>query len=180
MIKDKIVLSPPNREDGKAMWTIVTNTSLDDNSAYKYIMMSHYFSDTCVVAKLDGKVVGFITGFIPPKQSDTVFVWQIGVDPNYKGNGIGLSLLNQLVNQVKAQDINYVEATVTPSNQASQALFKKLALQQQTECNIESFFTQDLFPDEEPYEEELKFKIGPLKDKKDLGGSKNVRRYESI
>ncbi|WP_017473534.1 diaminobutyrate acetyltransferase [Amphibacillus jilinensis] len=181
MINQKIEFSPPNQDDGKQLWRLVNQTTLDNNSAYKYIMMSHYFTDTCVVAKNDQHVVGFITGFISPKQPDTVFVWQIGVDPEYSGRGIGSSLLTTLMDQVKDKGVNYIEATITPSNKASQALFKKFASHHQAVCNIQSFFTEDLFPNNSEYEEELKFRIGPIRENNnDLGGKENVRRYESI
>lgn len=145
------------------MWQLVKQTKLDNNSVYQYIMMAHYFADTCVVAKLDQELVGFITAFIPPEQPDTVFVWQIGVDPKHSGKGVGSRLLEQLFNQVRAKGVQYVEATITPSNEASQALFEKFANQHQTSCSVQSFFTKDLFPDHDQYEMELKFIVGPLR-----------------
>lgn len=161
-IDDTIHLSRPDQTDGERMWQLAKQTTLDNNSVYKYIMMTHYFVDTCVVAKYNQELVGFITAFIPPKQPDTVFVWQIGVSQNHHGEGIGSCLLEELFNQVKTKGIKYLEATITPSNQASQALFKKFANHHKTNCNIQTFFTRDLFPDHDPYEEELKFKIGPI------------------
>lgn len=144
------------------MWELVNKTTLDHNSVYKYIMMTNYFKETCVVAKIDHKLVGFITGFIAPNKPDTVFVWQIGVDPEYSNKGIGSQLLDQLTKQIKDKDIDFLEATITPSNKASQALFKKFAFKQEANCQIVSFLTTDLFPDQEQYEEELLFQIGPL------------------
>lgn len=143
------------------MWKLVNQSTLDQNSVYKYIMMSSYFPETCVVAKKNDQVVGFITGFIPPNQPDTVFVWQIGVGSDQRGQGIASKLLHVLIEQQSENDIHFVESTITPSNKASQALFEKLARDYQTECEIESFFTKELFPDES-FEEELKFRIGPF------------------
>ncbi|SDC19742.1 diaminobutyrate acetyltransferase [Pelagirhabdus alkalitolerans] len=161
MRKESIQYASPQLEDGKKMWQLASHTTLDDNSAYKYIMMCQYFKETCVVAKDNQNVLGFITGFIPPENPNTVFVWQISVDPNHSGKGIASKLLKQLVSQVKSKGVNYVEATITPSNKASQALFKKLATSFDTDYQVESFLTQDLFPDE-TFEEELKYRIGPL------------------
>lgn len=161
MTTNDIQFSPPAMQDGALMWELARQSTLDNNSAYKYMMMSAYFSETCVVAKHNDQVVGFITGFVPPEQQDTIFVWQIGVDTSFKGKGIGSKLLQQLLNQQPKDKIKFMEATITPSNKASQALFEKLARDYQTECQFEPFFTQDLFPNED-YEEELKFRIGPF------------------
>jgi L-2,4-diaminobutyric acid acetyltransferase len=156
-----ITLEKPTVEDGAAMWELVNDSTLDQNSAYKYIMMCEYFSDTCVVAKHNGKLVGFVTAFIPPEKKDVVFVWQIGVDSNTRGKGIASKLLNELITRNKCRGVRFVEATVTPSNKASQSLFKRLARDHQTKCKISECFSEDLFPSDD-HEEELCFRIGPI------------------
>src|SRR5690625_5236017 len=97
MIKQQIHYSTPDRTDGKNMWQLVQKTTLDKNSVYKYIMFSSYFTDTCVVAKSDQELIGFITGFIPPDKPDTVFVWQFGIDPDVCVKGEVYLLLEQLI-----------------------------------------------------------------------------------
>ncbi|WP_238389589.1 diaminobutyrate acetyltransferase [Virgibacillus sp. MSP4-1] len=144
------------------MWELVNDSSLDQNSPYKYIMMCEYFADTCVVAKENDELAGFVTAFIPPEKPDVVFVWQIGVDSSQQGKGIASRLLNELIQREACEDVRYVEATVTPSNRASQSLFRGLARKHNTDCKVSECFTEDLFPTDD-HEEELAFKIGPLK-----------------
>jgi L-2,4-diaminobutyric acid acetyltransferase len=157
-----LTLTKPTVEDGAAMWQLAKSSSLDTNSSYKYIMMCEYFDDTCIVAKDGDEVVGFITAFIPPKQQDTLFIWQIGVAASQRGRGLGLDLINKLIEREACKDIRYVEATVTPSNKASQALFRKLARIHQTDCQVSSCFSEHLFPGES-HEQENTFRIGPLR-----------------
>nr|WP_017728969.1 diaminobutyrate acetyltransferase [Halalkalibacterium ligniniphilum] len=144
------------------MWELVNNSTLDTNSPYKYIMMCEFFAETCVVAKENNKVVGFVTAFIPPERQDAVFVWQIGVDSSQRGKGLASRLLEELINREGCSNVRYVEATVTPSNKASQSLFRKLARTHHTKCKVTECFSKDLFPGDE-HEEELNFRIGPLK-----------------
>ncbi|MDA3129887.1 diaminobutyrate acetyltransferase [Aliibacillus thermotolerans] len=159
---DSLTFEKPTAEDGAAMWELVKNSTLDLNSSYKYIMMAEFFSETCVVAKEKGELVGFVTGFILPEKQDTVFVWQIGVDPSQRGKGLATRLLNHLVERTRrSSGVNYLEATVTPSNEASQALFRKLARTYDTACEVSECFSEDLFPGEE-HEAELSFRIGPF------------------
>ncbi|SHN31314.1 diaminobutyrate acetyltransferase [Gracilibacillus kekensis] len=159
---DDVVFSQPTKHDGAAMWELVTNSTLDTNSPYKYILMSDYFSDTCVVAKQNNQVVGFITAFIPPKKQDAVFVWQVGVDASQRGKGIASKMLHYLLESDACKNIQFVEATITPDNKASQSLFQKLARDFNTEFTSSEFFTKDVFPGDE-HEEELKFIVGPIK-----------------
>lgn len=152
----------PTVEDGAAMWELVNQSTLDQNSAYKYIMMCEFFAETCVVAKEGDKLVGFVTAFIPPERQDVVFIWQVGVDSSQRGKGLASKLLHELVERQGCNDVEYVEATVTPSNKASQALFRRLARSYDTECQVSECFSEDLFPGEQ-HEEELTFRIGPIK-----------------
>ncbi|WP_425431924.1 diaminobutyrate acetyltransferase [Gracilibacillus ureilyticus] len=157
----KITLSHPSKEDGAAMWELVTQSTLDTNSSYKYILMSEYFNETCVVAKQNNQVVGFITAFIPPKNEDAIFIWQVGVDASQRGKGIASKMLHFLLESKACQEVTFVEATITPSNRASQSLFQKLARDFDTEIQSTEFFTEDLFPGE-GHEQELKFIVGPI------------------
>lgn len=158
---DLLTFEKPTVEEGKDMWKLVKHSTLDLNSSYKYIMMCEYFADTCVVAKENGKVVGFVTAFIPPEQQDMVFVWQIGVDSSQRGKGVASRILNALLEREVCKDVKYLEATVTPSNKASQSLFRRLAREHNTACVVKECFSEDLFP-ENGHEEELTFRIGPF------------------
>ncbi|MFC7320208.1 diaminobutyrate acetyltransferase [Halobacillus campisalis] len=160
-IDETLTFQKPTVEDGSAMWELVDNSSLDQNSPYKYIMMCEFFAETCIVAKEDEKVVGFVTAFIPPEKSDVLFIWQIGTDESQRGKGIASRLLNELLKRESCNDVQYVEATVTPTNKASQKLFKRLARDHDTECNVSECFSEDLFPGDE-HEEELTYRIGPF------------------
>ncbi len=158
---DSLTFEKPTVEDGADMWELVKNSTLDLNSSYKYIMMCEFFAETCVVAKEKGELVGFVTAFIPPEKQDTVFVWQVGVDTSQRGKGLASRLLNELVERTGCDDVKYLEATVTPSNEASQALFKKLARTHNTNCEVSECFAEELFPGE-GHEAELTFRIGPF------------------
>ena len=44
---------------------------LDENSMYCNLVQCEHFSETCVIAELDGVIVGWISAFIPPDAPDT-------------------------------------------------------------------------------------------------------------
>nr|WP_062049674.1 diaminobutyrate acetyltransferase [Bacillus sp. JCM 19034] len=159
---DQVIYSKPTVEDGAGMWKVVKESTLDQNSAYKYIMMCEFFAETCVVAKVADEVVGFLTAFIPPERQDVVFVWQIGVHSSQRGKGLASKMLEELINRPGCNDVKFVEATITPSNEASQALFRRLSTRFDTNCEVQECFSEDLFP-EEGHEKELTFRIGPIR-----------------
>lgn len=160
-VLEELHLEQPSKEDGQGMWNLAKKTSLDLNSAYKYIMMAEYFSETCVVAKENDEVVGFITGFIQPEHPEVVFVWQVGVDSSQRGKGVAYKMLAELLRRDTGKEIKYVEATITKDNIASQSLFKKLAKEENTSFEIKETFPADVFP--EDGEAEYTYRIGPFR-----------------
>ena len=56
-------LRKPNAGDGAAIWALVKSCKpLDENSMYCNLVQVDHFRDTCVVAGMDGEVVGWTSG----------------------------------------------------------------------------------------------------------------------
>ncbi|GAB4073988.1 diaminobutyrate acetyltransferase [Barrientosiimonas marina] len=161
----------PSKEDGASVWELINQTGvLDLNSSYSYLMWCEIFSETSVVVERDEKIVGFISGFIHPDEPETLFIWQVAVDESERGSGLATRMLYQLLKREGCEEVNHVEATVSPSNIASQQLFKGLAKKLRTKCLIHDYFTANDFP-REGHEDERLFKIGPIqKDKIEVEG----------
>ena len=149
----------PRVADGSALWALARANGLDENSPYAYLLWTEYFGDTTVVATTvdDDAPVGFVTAFERPDEPGTVFVWQIGVDDAHRRRGIAGSLLDHLVEQHGSERL---EATVTPSNTASETLFRRFADRHGATVTTEELFAEELFPP--GHEAEIRFRIGPL------------------
>lgn len=158
-----IVFRRPETCDGKDVYEIArTSGTLDVNSAYHYLLLCRYFADTCLVAEKQGRVIGFCTAFIPPGAPDTVFVWQVAVDYQERGQGIGVRILIEIINNLKALNVQYLDATITPSNSASIRLFTSAAKQMNAPFRFETvFFTASDFG-KNVHEPEKLFHIGPI------------------
>lgn len=152
----------PVPDDGTSVWELVRESGvLDINSAYSYILLGEYFSDTCLVAERRGEIVGFVSGFIPQQHPDVLFVWQIAVAGSERGRGLARTLLRRVLDAPACSDVHYLESTVTPSNKPSTRLFRGLARELGTDCRIDEGFDGELFP-EDGHEGERKFRIGPF------------------
>ncbi len=127
-------------------------------------MWCEIFSNTSIVVKSKEtqKVVGFISGFIHPDKTDTLFIWQVAVSESERGNGLATKMLLQLMDRDACEEVQFVEATVSPSNTPSKRLFFGLARKFNTNWKVSDYFTANDFPDT-GHEDELLFRIGPLK-----------------
>ncbi len=100
---------------------------LDPNSTYCYLLLATHFAATCAVAVRAGRIVGFVSGYPVPSEPSTLFIWQVAVDPAARGQGVALRLLAAILDRPACRAMRHLEATVTPSNAASWALFRALA-----------------------------------------------------
>jgi L-2,4-diaminobutyric acid acetyltransferase len=162
----RIAMRKPSEADGAAMWRLARDSGvLELNSAYAYLMCGKFFADTCVIAEAEGEAVGFVTAFRPPARPDTVFVWQIAVSQSQRGQGIGSRMIRELLRRDACRNTRYLEATVSPSNAASAALFRKAAEELKTGCEVRECFPARLFPGS-VHEPEWTFCIGPIPTKR--------------
>lgn len=157
-----IAFRKPFLKDGGEMWRLVrASKPLDLNSCYAYLLLCHHFSETCVVAERGEEVVGFVSAYRPPASPEAVFVWQVAVRAEMRGRGLATSMLIELLRRRGCEGVTFVEATVSPSNEASWALFRALARGLGARCEKKLLFPRGMF-DEEGHEEEVLFRIGPF------------------
>jgi L-2,4-diaminobutyric acid acetyltransferase len=150
---------PPDVGDGPHCWRLAVDSAvLDANSRYAYLLWCRDFSATSMVARLDGEVVGFVTGYRRPDAPDTLLVWQIAVAAHARGRGIAGDLLDALVSRVPG--IDYVETTVTPDNEASHRLFDGFARRHDAAVSRDELFGSSLLG--EAHLPEILHRIGPI------------------
>ncbi|HVK24085.1 MAG TPA: diaminobutyrate acetyltransferase [Actinokineospora sp.] len=147
-------IGPPSIADGSSMWTIARDSAaLDLNSSYAYLLWCRDFAETSAVARVDGRVVGFVIGFVRPERPDTLVVWQIAVDSALRGTGIAGRLLDHLLDRHADQRVRHLETTITAGNAPSIGLFTALAARHQARLSRSELFPADQFPDEHDAED---------------------------
>lgn len=130
-IQNDISFRSPRIEDGIAIYKLIKQSPpLDLNSSYLYFLQATHFADTCLVAEKEGEIVGFVSAYFRPDEDDSLFIWQIAVSEKARGHGLGKQLIYHLIrNQSSRPIVRDVCCTISPSNKASQNLFKSFAEQ---------------------------------------------------
>lgn len=152
----------PLATDGFAVHQLIANSPpLDPNSVYCNLLQCSHFADTSVLVEAEGRVVGFMSGYVKPTDSQVLFVWQVAVAADCRGHGLAGRMLQALVQRPELSAISYLETSVTPSNQASANLFKRFADKAQTKLNTSVLFSQaEHFAGR--HDDEVLFRIGPF------------------
>nr|WP_285758791.1 diaminobutyrate acetyltransferase [Nocardiopsis ansamitocini] len=160
-----MTLVSPSLDDGRHVWRLARAAGLDVNSPYAYVLWCRDFAATSVVAHDDSGVLrGFVTGYTRPDQPDTYFLWQVAVDPGFRGRRLARRMLDHVGGRLPSLGIRYLEATVTADNAASRALFASFARTHGADLAWTPLFERAHFPDDtgEPHEPEELVRIGPL------------------
>lgn len=138
----------PTVKDGIRMWEIARDSQvLDVNSSYAYVLWTHDFAETSIVAAQDGKPVGFVTGYRKPSQPEVLMIWQVAVDADQRGRGIAARMLIELFGHCARSGVTSMQTTISPDNTGSQALFASAAATLGLGFTSQSLFAVDDFPD---------------------------------
>ena len=157
-------LRHPAVADAPAMLELVEQSGvLDRKSCYLYLLLCRDFAETCLVAEDNQGLLGFVTGYVPPQQPKTLFVWQIAVAARARQQGLARRLLQHLLHTPAGQQAEFLEATVAPSNSPSQRLFESLARTLGVSCKIFPGFAATDFGDASTHEAEPILRIGPFR-----------------
>jgi ribosomal protein S18 acetylase RimI-like enzyme len=78
-----------------------------------------HFRDTSFVAEEDGLLAGFLCGFRSQTHDDEAYVHFVGVDPAFRGRGVGRLLYERFFEAVRPRTV--VRCVTSPLNEASVA-----------------------------------------------------------
>lgn len=145
-VKNDMTLSfrHPEKSDGARVWRLINECPpLDANSLYCNLLQCTHFSNTCVLAERNQKAVGWVSGYKPPGDPETLFIWQVTVHESARGEGLGKTMINALIADPKAGAVKRIQTTITKDNEASWALFKSIAAALEADFAETPWFDRD-------------------------------------
>lgn len=129
----------PRAEEGSAIWSLVRRSeSLESDGGHVLALLVSRFADTCLVAEAEGALIGFVGGYRTPTPPHSVLLWQIDVDPEFRGKGLGHALLHALIRCPGCADVEYLEAALESSHVACKRLLEGFARELETSCEVTS------------------------------------------
>ncbi len=138
-------LRMPTARDGAAIWELVRSCRpLDENSMYCNVIQCDHFAQTCVLAEIAGKTVGWVSAYVMPNDPETLFVWQVAVAKEARGLGLGTLMLKAILERNVCAGVRRVQTTITSDNEASWALFHKFGAVQGSKLTVQPYYTQAL------------------------------------
>ncbi|MFZ5502956.1 MAG: GNAT family N-acetyltransferase [Pseudomonadota bacterium] len=78
-----------------------------------------HFRQTSFVAERDGKIVGFLVGFVSQTFHNEAYIHFAGVHPEFRKKGLGCALYEQFFEVVKGLGCSVVRCITSPVNKES-------------------------------------------------------------
>ena len=162
-------LREPVRADGWALYSLIRSCPpLDVNSAYAYFLVCDHYRTTTILATQAEALNGCVTAYRRPDARDTLFVWQVAVRAEARGQGLGHRMLDALLCRPAVQGVKWIETTISPSNVASRRLFGSWAVAQGVRMEETAYLEPDDFGDS-GHEAERLMRLGPFPEGPDPG-----------
>lgn len=85
-----------------------------------------HFGDTCIIVEDDGRLIGFLVGFMSQRFSDASYVHYAGVHPDNRGEGLGTEMYNCFAQVTRERGKTEVLAETGAWNVKSIAFHKRV------------------------------------------------------
>ncbi len=85
-----------------------------------------HFRNTSFIAEIDGKIVGFLIGFISQTACDEAYIHFVGVHPDFRKTGLGTALYDHFFSVVQHLRCHTVRCVTSPVNQGSIAFHRRM------------------------------------------------------
>jgi len=95
-----------------------------DTAFLHHALYVHEFGETSVLAERDGRIAGYLLGFVSP--DGTGYIHAVGVRREARGEGLGRRLYERFEELVRARGAKGLKAITPPENTGSRAFHEAL------------------------------------------------------
>lgn len=97
------------------------------NGVYVNIFLAKYFGNSCFIMELEGKPIGFVSGFKSTTDPKIFFLWQLGLLPEFRGKGLSTPLIHRVFEAAKKLNCEKAQFSISPTIDSSFHAFSNYA-----------------------------------------------------
>jgi L-2,4-diaminobutyric acid acetyltransferase len=134
----------PRANDGFEIRDLVADCPpLDLNSLYCYVLQCTDYAETCILAENAERIVGWVSGYRQPTDPSVLFIWQVAVHAEARGQGVAKRSILCLLERPACDGVDLIKTTITLNNAASFALFESVAADLNAPISQRPWFDQE-------------------------------------
>ncbi len=114
------------RDDFHQIVSVIDHWWGGPTSALAHPLFFYEFGRHALIAEEDGRMVGFLLGFITDADPRVAYVHLVGIDPGYRRRGVGRTLYEEFTRRARDAGAVRIKAINTPGNQGAVDFHKAL------------------------------------------------------
>jgi GNAT superfamily N-acetyltransferase len=111
------------------------------------LWFQHFTGTSWVAEDADGRIVGFLVGFVSPDRPDESYVHMIATSPNHRGAGLGRVLYERFFEDMRARGVRRVSAITWPGNRVSVAFHRAMGFVPSDGPGTQNLYGTPAYPD---------------------------------
>lgn len=125
---EKVIVRTSRSQDTDDVFSLASNLPpLTPHTWYTYWNLFNNFGNSCFIAQDEGKPVGFMTSHPTTSPASEWFIWQAGLLPEYRGQGLIYKLQDRVVDSARQAGAIAIRTTIEADNPRSLGAFSKMA-----------------------------------------------------
>jgi ribosomal protein S18 acetylase RimI-like enzyme len=114
------------RDDYLQIVSVIDHWWGGPTSALAHPIFFYELGDRALIAEDEGRMAGFLLGFMTEASPRAAYIHLVGIDPGYRRRGVGKALYDEFIRQAKDHGAARIKAITTPNNVGSIAFHKAL------------------------------------------------------
>jgi GNAT superfamily N-acetyltransferase len=93
------------------------------------LWLQHFTGTSWIAETADGRLAGFLVGFLSPDHEDTAYCHMIATNPNLRRHGLGRALYERFFIDARAAGRTVVKAVTWPGNRVSISFHRSIGFE---------------------------------------------------
>jgi ribosomal protein S18 acetylase RimI-like enzyme len=111
------------------------------------LWFQHFTGTSWVAEDADGRLVGFLVGFVSPDRPGEAYIHMVGTSPNHRRAGLGRSLYERFFEDMRRLGVGRVRAVTWPGNQVSVRFHRALGFAPAHGPGTQNLYGTPAYPD---------------------------------
>lgn len=107
------------RDDFLEIVSVIDHWWGGPTNALAHPMFFYELGERALIVEDEGRMVGFLLGFLTGQSPKVGYIHLVGIDPKYRRRGVGKALYAEFILQAKAHGATRIKAITTPNNVGS-------------------------------------------------------------
>lgn len=104
------------------------------------LWLQHFTGTSWLAEDADGRLAGFLVGFLSPDHRDTAYCHMIATNPNVRRGGLGAALYERFFDDARADGRTVVKAVTWPGNRVSLSFHRAMGFEISTGAGSQNLY----------------------------------------